>query len=72
MPTSNRESPLTLFLSIVPGLTKIKSFQANGLPLVGDTAVRNVFESKLLFGYKRNMGCSELEEVRLILLPPPP
>ena len=46
-----------------PGFTKIKSFQANGLPLVGDTAVRNVFESKLLFGYKRNMGCSELEEV---------
>ena len=48
-----------------PGFNKARVLKANGLPLVGDAAVRNVYETRTVFGFKRTAVCEELETVGL-------
>ena len=50
---------------LIASFERMERLKLNKLSNVGDNCMRNIFESKLVFGYKRNTGCANLRELQL-------
>ena len=50
---------------LIASFERVEELRLDRLSKLGDSCLRNIFESKLLFGYKRNTGCMNLRELHL-------